>query len=97
VLKVECFVLPLLHISAVLLLLPIQGVPFIRAVQVGTVLRSGTTISQRFRGGLACKAHRRVYHSTVGSREVKKKRVPLLHIPAVILLLHILALAIIWP
>ena len=29
---------------------------------------------QRFRGGLALKAHRLVYHSTLGSRVVKKKR-----------------------
>ena len=27
-----------------------------------------------FRGGLVCKAHRRVYHSTPGWRVIKKKR-----------------------
>ena len=31
---------------------------------------------QRFRGGLAFKAHRLVYHSTLGSRVVKKKKEP---------------------
>ena len=29
---------------------------------------------QRFRGGLAFKAHRRLYHSTLGSRVIKKKK-----------------------
>ena len=28
----------------------------------------------RFRGGLVCKAHRLVYHSTLGSRVIKKKK-----------------------
>jgi len=28
----------------------------------------------RFRGGLAFKAHRRLYHPTLGSRVIKKKR-----------------------
>ena len=32
---------------------------------------------QRFRGGLVCKAHRLVHHSTLGLRVIKqKKRVP---------------------
>jgi len=30
---------------------------------------------QRFRGGLVVKAHRLVYHSTLGSRVIKKKKV----------------------
>ena len=29
---------------------------------------------QRFRGGLAFKAHRRLYHSTLGWRVIKKKK-----------------------
>ena len=29
---------------------------------------------QRFRGGLVFKAHRRVYHSTLGLRVIKKKK-----------------------
>jgi len=29
---------------------------------------------QRFRGGLVCKAHRLLYHSTLGLRVIKKKR-----------------------
>ena len=29
---------------------------------------------QRFRGGLVCKAHRLVYHSTLGLRVIKKKK-----------------------
>ena len=29
---------------------------------------------ERFRGGLALKAHRLVYHSTLGSRVIKKKK-----------------------
>ena len=29
---------------------------------------------KRFRGGLVCKAHRRVYHSTLGLRVIKKKK-----------------------
>ena len=32
---------------------------------------------QRFRGGLVFKAHRRVYHSTLGLRVIKKKRADL--------------------
>ena len=28
---------------------------------------------KRFRGGLACKAHRLVYHSTLGSRVIKRR------------------------
>jgi len=28
---------------------------------------------KRFRGGLVCKAHRLVYHSTLGWRVIKKK------------------------
>jgi len=31
---------------------------------------------QRFRGGLACKAHRLLYHSTLGLRETKVKKGP---------------------
>ena len=31
----------------------------------------------RFRGGLVCKAHRLVYHSTLGSRVIKKKKMEL--------------------
>ena len=30
--------------------------------------------AERFRGGLVCKAHRLLHHSTLGSRVVKKKR-----------------------
>jgi len=30
---------------------------------------------QRFRGGLVVQAHRRVYHSTLGLRVIKKKKV----------------------
>ena len=30
---------------------------------------------QWFRGGLVFKAHRRVYHSTLGSRDIKQKKV----------------------
>jgi len=30
--------------------------------------------SLRFRGGLVCKAHRLVYHSTLGWRVIKKKK-----------------------
>jgi len=30
---------------------------------------------QRFRGGLVFKAHRLLYHSTLGLREIKKKKV----------------------
>ena len=29
---------------------------------------------KRFREGLVCKAHRLVYHSTLGSRVIKKKK-----------------------
>ena len=29
---------------------------------------------QRFRGGLVCKAHRPLYHSTLGLRVIKKKK-----------------------
>jgi len=29
---------------------------------------------KRFRGGLVCKAHRLLYHSTLGSRVIKKKK-----------------------
>ena len=29
---------------------------------------------QRFRGGLVCQSHRLLYHSTLGSRVIKKKR-----------------------
>ena len=29
---------------------------------------------QRFRGGLVFKAHRRLYHSTLGLRVIKKKK-----------------------
>jgi len=29
---------------------------------------------KRFRGGLVCKAHRLVYHSTLGWRVIKKKK-----------------------
>ena len=28
---------------------------------------------ERFRGGLVCEAHRRLYHSTLGSRVIKKR------------------------
>ena len=31
---------------------------------------------KRFRGGLVFKAHRLLYHSTLGSRVIKKKKVP---------------------
>jgi len=31
---------------------------------------------QRFRGGLVCKAHRLLYHSTLGLRVIKKKKRP---------------------
>ena len=31
---------------------------------------------QRFRGGLVCKAHRLLYHSTLGLGETKKRRKP---------------------
>ena len=31
---------------------------------------------ERFRGGLACKAHRLLYHSPLGTRVIKKKKVP---------------------
>jgi len=42
---------------------------------------------QRFRGGLVFKAHRLVYHSTLGLRVIKKKKQtrqapPLLHRPS---------------
>ena len=33
---------------------------------------------QRFRGGLVCKAHRRLYHPTLGVRVIKKKKILLL-------------------
>jgi len=29
---------------------------------------------KRFRGGLVCKAHRLLYHSTLGLRVIKKKK-----------------------
>ena len=39
-------------------------------------LRGGVTHgSLRFRGGLVLKAHRLLYHSTLGLRVIKKKRV----------------------
>ena len=31
---------------------------------------------KRFRGGLVCKAHRFLYHSTLGSRVIKKNKTP---------------------
>jgi len=34
----------------------------------------GSGLGVRFRGGLVFKAHRLVYHSTLGSREIKKKK-----------------------
>jgi len=37
-------------------------------------------IVQRFRGGLAFKAHRLLYHTTLGLRVIKKKRAILLHL-----------------
>ena len=39
-----------------------------------TLLVLGVWNVNRFRGGLAFKAHRRVYHSTLGLRVIKKKR-----------------------
>ena len=36
--------------------------------------RGDSAVPQRFRGGLVFKAHRRVYHSTLGLREIKKKK-----------------------
>jgi len=39
--------------------------------------RSGSTVDfdhMRFRGGLVFKAHRLLYHSTLGLRVIKKKR-----------------------
>ena len=46
---------------------------------IGAVRRSITGHTrfrnvQRFRGGLVCKAHRLVYHSTLGLRLIKKKK-----------------------
>ena len=49
----------------------------LRAVPSGTVLNLRTTTSQnvqRFRGGLVFKAHRLVYHSTLGLIVIKKKK-----------------------
>ena len=34
-----------------------------------------STADSRFRGGLVFKAHRRLYHSTLGSRVMKEKKV----------------------
>ena len=34
----------------------------------------GATAEQRFRGGLVFKAHRWLFHSTLGSRVIKKKK-----------------------
>jgi len=33
-------------------------------------------VGLRFRGGLVFKAHRRLYHSTLGSRVIKKRETP---------------------
>jgi len=40
----------------------------------GTARRSLTWVSWRFRGGPVFKAHRWLYHSTLGSRVIKKKK-----------------------
>ena len=37
--------------------------------------RSGILIVKRFRGGLVFKAHRLVYHSTLGLGVIKKKKI----------------------
>ena len=39
------------------------------------VVRCFRRNEKRFRGGLVCKAHRLVYHSTLGLRVIKKKEV----------------------
>jgi len=39
----------------------------------GFGFRDGTSL-RRFRGGLALKAHRLVYHSTLGKRVIKKEK-----------------------
>ena len=38
-------------------------------------------VLKRFRGRLVFKAHRLVYHSTLGSRVIKKKRKPRVGLP----------------
>ena len=45
-------------------------------VETGSCLLVGTGswLKQRFRGGLVFKAHRLLYHSTLGLRVIKKKR-----------------------
>jgi len=35
---------------------------------------NGEALSFRFQGGLVCKAHRLLYHSTLGLRVIKKQR-----------------------
>ena len=45
-----------------------------RAIQVFAIRCAGLGFQNRFREGLVCKAHRRVYHSTLGSRAMKKKK-----------------------
>ena len=40
-----------------------------RVLDEGGLLRRNVT---RFQGGLVCKAHRLLYHSTLGSREINK-------------------------
>ena len=45
-----------------------------KVVPFGTVLGLRTRIVKRFRGGLVFKARRRLYHSTLGSSEIEKKK-----------------------
>jgi len=61
---------------------PDSGLSFQVAVYVvpsslggGTRARlASVRVRERFRGRLVCKAHRRLYHSTLGLRVIKKKR-----------------------
>ena len=41
---------------------------------ISSPLRSEVGFPLRFRGGLVCKAHRLLYHSTLGLRVIKKRR-----------------------
>ena len=43
----------------------------VRCVPIGRLLSRNV---KRFRGGLVCKAHRLLYHSTLGLRVIKKKK-----------------------
>ena len=46
----------------------------LRVVPSGTLLDLLRRIVKRFRGGLVLKAHRLLYHSTLGSIVIKKKK-----------------------